>query len=236
MFGWLARWQISRPVSDFLLCDDYASIWDAAFRWCNLEAPSDTPLHIPENVKQTIYRIVLAIFKEELSARRPDGGRIPVDAFNLIIDVNPWSSFFWRCLQKSKFDQAYFSKLFVTRSEVLTWCDAVQISPPPFWAKAASKDSPLKKLSLENRLRNDEVDRLACQAIARIYWEIDPNIHPSHLASSRAIKLYGNGKLYAAETTVRGWISEVDPVQDRKSGRPKNLTYRINLETGGLNP
>lgn len=236
MFSLIARWQISRPVSDFLLSEDYESIWGLSFHWCNLEAPPDTPLSIPEDVAKTIHRIVLGVFKEQLSARRPDGSRIPVEPFDFIADVNPWRNFFWRCLQKSKFDKAYLSKLFVARSEVLAWCEEVQISPPHFWVKATSKDLPPQKLSLENRLRNNEVDRLACQAIARIYWEIDPNIHPSHLASSRAIKLYGNGKLYADEDTLKGWISEVDPVQARKSGRPKKITYRIDLETGGLNP
>jgi hypothetical protein len=64
---------------------------------------------------------------------------------------------------------------------------------------------------------------------------MDPNIHPAHMAQARAIRLYGNGKLYKDENTVKGWISDVDPRKgQRKTGRPENIPYRIDLETGGL--
>jgi hypothetical protein len=129
----------------------------------------------------------------------------------------------------------YLSKLYCERAEVLAWCEKELLTPPSFWAKNMAKEPLSKRPPLEDRLRNEELDRLVCQAIARVYWDIDPNIHPAHMGMAKAIKLYGNGKLYKDQNTIKSWIAEVDPRKgERKTGRPENIPYRIDLETGQL--
>lgn len=150
-------------------------------------------------------------------------------------DINPWRNALWRCRTTGELDKPLLSALYVERSEVLAWCETLQVAAPAFWSRTPQKEILTKRVPLENRSKDESTDRLVCQAIARIYWEIDPNIHPAHLASSRAIKLYGNGKFYSDESTVKNWINDVDPRKgQRKTGRPEKIPYRIDLETGRL--
>lgn len=122
------------------------------------------------------------------------------------------------------------------RSEVLKWCADEFLAPPGIWAAdmvlASGGDVP--KL-VSGRHRDDEINKQICQGIARALWEIDPQIHPAHMAKHRAILKYGNGGIYKDEDTVRGWINEVDPLKkERKTGRPPSVRYLLDIEKGGL--
>lgn len=231
---WLLKWCMSQPTSEFLLDEDFETLWSVSFRWCNREAPLIESTGIPDDVKQTLYRLIRGFFDKGLNLRLPRGRQVPREPMFLFIkDRNPWRNMLWRCLAKGQFNVPYLSKLYVKRSEVVAWCQAEQIAPPAFWVKSSTKEAEPKRLPLENRRRDEDIDRLVCQAIARVYWDADPNIHPAHMASARAVALYGNGKLYRDENTVKAWIAEVDPRKgDRKTGRPEKIPYGINLETG----
>ena len=238
MLEWWAKRELSRPTCEFLLGEDFETILGVAFRWCNQEIPTSEQACIPDEVRQMTYRLIRGFYKGGLGLRMPDGHKVPREPmFFFIKDINPWRNLLWRCLGHAQFEIAHLSKLFVERSELLQWCNNEQLTPPAFWVKNPSKEATSRKQPLENRLRNDVLDRLVCQAIARVYWEIDSNIHPAHLAASRAINVYGNGRLYSDENTVKSWISEVDHLKElghRKTGRPGKISYRIDLETGGL--
>jgi len=69
-------------------------------------------------------------------------------------------------------------------------------------------------------LREHEIDKSVCQAVAMTLWDIDPDMEIEQLSEHQAIQKHGKGKLYTDPKTVRGWLSEVD-VRRRKRGRKK---------------
>lgn len=236
LLSWMAKRELRGPQAAFLKTADYDSLWNISFRWCNVSPDGGDPENVPDDVKEIAYQLNWAFFKGDLELYRRNGRRVLRETIAPFLnEKNPWRNVLWRCNSEGLFDHAYFNGLYLQRRALLSWCEKAGVTPPQFWTKTVSRDVPSRKLSLENRSKDELVDKLACQAIARVYWEIDPNIHPAHLANSKAIKLYGNGKFYTDENTVKNWIGEVDPRKtQRKTGRPEKIEYRIDLETGGL--
>ena len=73
-------------------------------------------------------------------------------------------------------------------------------------------------------------DRIRCKAIASTIWELDPAIHPNHIARSKILQRIGNGAQYDI-STITDWIAELDPqINNRKPGRPPKANYSIKLE------
>lgn len=108
MLGWIARWRVSGPTSEFLLGEDFETLWAASFRWCNREAPATEPPSIPDDVKQVAYRLIRGFFKGNLNLRTPDGYKAQREPlFFFIRDVNPWRNILWRCIVQGEFDVAY---------------------------------------------------------------------------------------------------------------------------------
>lgn len=73
------------------------------------------------------------------------------------------------------------------------------------------------------QLRNDQLDKQLCQAIAKTLWDIYPEMTIEDMKKHKAIQQHGNGRLYGGKNTLRGWLSEVDPrPPEKKTGRPKH--------------
>ncbi len=72
------------------------------------------------------------------------------------------------------------------------------------------------EVSLRQRDR-EKIDKHVCQGIARTLWDICPDTTIEKMADEKAIQKYGSGRLYSTETTLRRWISEVDP-RKKKTG------------------
>jgi hypothetical protein len=138
---------------------------------------------------------------------------------------------------QGRFEQTILDSLFVTRSEVLRWCEEDFLTPPAIWAPGAKTTggAEVQKVAV-GRHREEAIDKLLCQAIARTLWDIDPQIPPAHMIKHKAILKYGNAGLYEDDDTIRGWIVEFDPQRrERKPGRPPSVRYILDLENGGLN-
>lgn len=221
----------------FLESKDFLSIWDIAHRWAGFDPDATDPNHLPEEVAFWMHRVVLAYFSKDLVVRRKSGYRVPDEPeFVFVFNVNIWGTRLWKCLTKDVFDKKLLSSLYVMRGQVIRWCEKERYPLPTFWIEERPPAEPATKPTINNRRKDETIDRLTCQAIARTYWDIDPQIHPAHLAKAKAILLYGNGKHYA-EDTIKGWIAEIDPLKDqRKTGRPRDIPYAIDLETGALPP
>lgn len=226
----------------FLGSNDYQSIWQAAHRWHSFDPDNTDPANLPVEVRKTIFRIIRGYLQKQLILRKNNGYRIPYEDIFLLFfyNINRKRMRLSSCILKGEFDKPFLNSIFIERSNVLTWCNNHHIAPPPFWIEqrpSAPGDSTniANKFVLDNRIRDDRLDKLVCQAIARTLWQIDPNIHPSHMAKSKFIQRYGNGKLYTDENTVKNWIVEVDPMKsERKTGRPPKTDYLIDLQTGDL--
>jgi hypothetical protein len=73
----------------------------------------------------------------------------------------------------------------------------------------------------EEKVRQSQLDKAACQALARHLWNENPNVSIIDLIRHSSIQKYGNASQYN-EKTIRKWLSEVDPrPPEQKTGRPK---------------
>jgi len=72
------------------------------------------------------------------------------------------------------------------------------------------------------KLRENQIHKKLCQAIAKTLWDINPKMTITNMTKHHAIQEYGSGKYYNAEKTLHRWLSEVDPRDKaKKTGRPK---------------
>lgn len=216
----------------FLLEKDYLSIWEVAHRWAGFDPNATDPDNLPEQVRYLIHKLIEGYLSEDLKLRRSNGKRVPREPlFFLLFDLNIWLHQLWDCLTKDKFDRKKLSNFFVRRSELLKLCEKEEVDPPSFWLKKPLPDIPQQKANINNRPKDEETDRLLSQAVALTMWELDPNIHPAHMAKSKVVQRFGHGRFYKDPDTVKRWISEVDPLAaQRPTGRPPKIEYKIPLE------
>jgi len=223
--------------------NDFKSIWEVAHRWEEIEPSDIDPPALNEGVNDKIQKLIWAFRREQLILRNYKGLKVS-HPNQSIIDVLFIDWTFFRlnsCLKKKHFPRLLLDRLFVMRSDLLTWCDKDWIEAPEFWddrEKLTNTLTPQGK-PLFGRHQTEETDKNRCQAIALTLWGLDPSIHPAHMAKSKAMQIYGNGRSYKGKDeeyeTVKKWIKEVDPLRgERKDGKPPKVNYPINLETHHL--
>lgn len=57
----------------------------------------------------------------------------------------------------------------------------------------------------------ERIDRAVCQGIGRTLWDIYPNMTIEEMQYLKAIQVYGGGKGYTGEGTLRRWLRVYDP-------------------------
>ncbi|OAI18270.1 MULTISPECIES: hypothetical protein [Methylomonas] len=223
--------------------EEFKSIWEISYRWEGLQPPDNDLSSIPDGVKKKIEKLIWA-FREEQLQLRDSTGQAVYDSRNDLIDLlflNQTRKLLRKCFKQKHYPKSIFGGLFIKRADLLKWCKEDFTNLPEFWiedtAKPANESFQAKQLI--GRHVNQDQDKQLCQSIARTLWDIDPNIHPAHMAKSWAILEYGNGRLYKNKDgeyeTPKNWIKEVDPHRDsRGDGRPRKIPYLIDLENGGL--
>jgi len=86
------------------------------------------------------------------------------------------------------------------------------------WASVCPKKGSDEK---PRKLRDNQVDRLVCQGIAKTLWDINPDMTIEDMVNHKAVQIYGNAKLYTEPETIRKWLREVDPRDPDKKTGPK---------------
>lgn len=219
----------------FLEGKDYLSIWEVAHRWAGVDPDSTSQDNLPEDIRYYIHKMIEGYLGDELKLRKSNGLRVLRDPnYFLIWSINPSLNYMWSCLTENKFNKNKLSNLHVRRREVMNLCKLEEIEPPAFWVKQRPPE-PVTKANVTNRPKEEETDRLLCQAVALTLWELDPNIHPAHMAKSKAVQRFGHGRFYKDLDTIKKWISEVDPLaSQRNPGRPPKIKYEIPLEMDSM--
>ena len=77
-------------------------------------------------------------------------------------------------------------------------------------------------IELINEKTQQKIDKAVCQGIARTLWSIYPEMIIDNMQYEKSIQVYGSGKLYSTDTTLRRWLSEVDP-RKVKTGPKKKI-------------
>lgn len=218
--------------------EEFKSIWDIAFLWEGIQPPEDDQSSIPDGVRKKIEKLIWA-FREHQLKLRDFEGQLVSDDMNSVFDIlflNKSRKLLKKCYRQKHYPKSALDNLYIKRVDLLKWCKEDFTNLPEFWVEDSAKplsDYVHAKQPIGRHI-NQEQDKLLCQSIAQTLWDLDPNIHPAHLAKCKAIKLYGNGRLYEDET-IKKWIRDVDPLgNSRGDGRPRKIPYLIDLEKGCL--
>lgn len=135
---------------------------------------------------------------------------------------------------RHKIDKKLLDSLYISRAEVLKWCNDEYLALPQFWLEDNQLSKIPEKAKDAPASKRDKAEA-TCRAYAQLLWMIDPKIHPKHIAESETLKRLENVKGFQADTT-RQWIIDLDPQKsDRKTGAPPKVEYKIDLKTGGIN-
>ncbi|GJL76942.1 hypothetical protein [Nitrosomonas sp.] len=210
---------------------DFKTVWQLAHDWTGEEADKTDPSAISPALRIAIDRLIRGISSKEISGRWK-GYRIFLGNLFLSFILEPIHCIkFYRWLIYHEFSTEYLDNLYVKRNEVITWCEKVALlDPPPCWRPKHLFDEQSAQETKNFRPVDEADDRIRCQAIASALWELDPEIHPSHMAKSVILQRIANGAQYELDTIIK-WITEFDPQKEsRKKGRPPNKQYKINLK------
>ncbi len=210
--------------------EDFRSIWALAHDWGDVTLNKVDSHELPKPVLLNIQRISAAIINRSLKAQTRRAIIFVDDSiFSIVTDLKHFRKLL-KCKWGSNFDKDYLQTIYVKRSHFIDWCELEKYPKPDFWLLTHLGINP----QVTNRPKNEAEDKAVCRAIAKVYWDIDPSIHPSHMIKSRAIRIIGNGNQYKDNKTIKAWIADIDPDKNRKPGRPEEIVYKIDLETGGL--
>lgn len=210
--------------------EDYRSIWDLAHQWAGYDSSKTDHENLPPQVKLNLQRLAAGIVSDQLPAKTKHYAILMNDS---VMEGLVFCRHLYRlikCREGNHKNISYLQSVYVRRAYFLNWCEKEQHPHSDFWVLTQVQANH----AVTNRPKDELEDKAVCRALARTYWDIDPNIHPAHMAASKAIRKYANGDQYD-EQTIKGWISDLDPLsKDRNKGRPKTISYKIDLETGGL--
>lgn len=209
----------------FLTGPDFSSIWELAFRWSDCEPKSGVG-DIPEQVTQATYRLVRGFFKGDLNLRRSNGHKVMREPFFLLVwDANPWRNVLWRCLSQAELDEAYLTKLYVERSEVLAWCEKEKLSPPACWAPVTSDAAPSlgdededDKDGWYERLTEQRRRKVACLELARHLWKQDRNLSYEAVRTHVLMREAGLHSVFTADA-FKKWSRDFAPEEAKQGGR-----------------
>lgn len=214
----------------YIESEDYRNLWILAHEWAGYNHEKTEANNLPKQVELNIKRLSAAIMRRALKAQTKNLVIFYDDSITeFLLNFNHVVRLI-KCRSGKAINKAYLETLFVRRPDFLDWCEKEKLPNSDFWVLT----QVVENYKINNRPKNELEDKAVCRAVASVYWRIDPNIHPSHMASSKAITHFGNGRLYKGNT-VTEWISNLDPLaKERKPGRPKDVQYKIDLETGAL--
>lgn len=213
---------------------EFETIWRVAHKWANQDPSASNAESLDPFVKERLQRITRAVIHQKLSLRGSNS--MPALDNWLVTNMLFERKVFWglrACYYHQKIDKSLLDSFYVSRAEVLKWCNEEFLALPKFWLEdnifsnipEKSKDSPASK--------RDKAEA-AWRTLAQALWMIDQRIHPSHIADSEALRKLEHLKDHKPDT-VKGWIADLDPLKAERDGRPPNHEYYIDLKTGSLN-
>jgi hypothetical protein len=191
--------------------EDFRSVWILAHEWAGYH-PEKTELNnLPVPVKLNLQRLAASILNRSLRSQTKRVAIFVDDSLlTNIFETNHFLKLLY-CKWGKSINKDYLQTLYVRRPNFLEWCEKEKLPNPDFWVLTEVSD--IHKVT--NRPKSEAEDKAVCRAIAKVYWGIDPNIHPSHMVKSKAIRIFGNGNQYKDDKTIKSWIADLDPQQKK---------------------
>lgn len=176
----------------------------AASCWCEIEVMSE----MNEVPWAQIYTAIIEAIADgvlpaklayRIVTRRPNGGSL----YDMEEPDYPHSSVKREDLKAWALSRGQKPKFLFPEMRVL--------NEPPAILTPTEKVTPL---------RQSQLDKARCQAIAQVLWEENPTRTIADMIRDKRILKFGNGNQYADET-LHGWLKDVDPrPPEAKVGRP----------------
>ena len=214
------------------------SVWEISCRINELN-PSEVDIKkIPPQVKDALKSITRAFHYDEnmhvLSSNGIENHHIYNSKTDTFYENKAVHEKISDCYEKEIFDKDFLDAIFIEDEDFVKWCAAKNISLPKFWFPngwnpinfqdhtPSDNQHDTDHAAASSNPRSNQIDKIACQAIARTLWDIYPITTIADMCKHDAIQRYGNGRLYIGAHTLRDWLSEVAPANIKgKKGRPK---------------
>ena len=214
------------------------SIWEIACRANEIDPYITDSKNLPLKLRDALKSITRAIHYDENMSVLDFKGIENHGAYNpktgKEYDTETIHNLLSDCYESERFDKEFLDTVYIEDEHFANWCINKNIPLPTFWfpngwkayddedeetTEGISKSESHPDIT---KLKESQVDKIVCQAIARTLWDIYPNTTIAAMCNHDAIQRYGNGKLYIGAHTLRDWLSEVAPenIKGRK-GRPK---------------
>lgn len=214
------------------------SIWEIACRANEIDPSISDAENLPLKLKDALKSLTRAIHYDEnmiaLSNRGIENYGITNQKTGKNYNSEVVHDLISDCYEKDIFNKEFLDAVYIEDEHFAKWCVNKNIPLPTFWfpngwtvdddedAKTAGGNTSPENPPTITKLKESQIDKIVCQAIARTLWDIYPNMTIADMCKHDAIQRYGNGKLYIGAHTLRDWLSEVAPenIKGRK-GRPK---------------
>lgn len=225
MLGWIFKRQDAVPKSAFLNTADFETLWAASFRWLGIDPQNFDAAEPPDQVKQITFRLIRGFYTGDVQLRRQSGYKVPYEPMIFfVMDLNPWRKQLWECQAKGHFDKAFLASLYVERSNILTWCQKMQIDPPSFWmpgeptAALTTVDEDDDKDGWYERLTEQRRKKVACLELARHLWKHDRQLSYEAVRTHPIMKEAGIYGVFSADA-FKKWTRDFAPEEARQGGR-----------------
>lgn len=210
--------------------DDALSLWQIGLRWAGSD-PDKFYLFLPLAAKDNFRWLITEIINEHLRAINisPEKYeyRTEEDPEDPKFYVRFWLKEFYSCMDGRRYSKKLLKFIVITRDDLMDWAQARGYPLPSFWfsedeIKVFQEEAVSKTIA---KHRSSAIDKIACQAVAKTLWDIDPKINISQMTKHPSVLNHAGGKNYVGEYTLRNWISEVAPKSlKNRRGRPKRET------------
>ena len=138
---------------------EFETIWKVAHKWGNQNPNTGDPDSLNPFVKERLMRIARAIMHKKISVRKSNN--MPVlDNWLLIDMLIDWQAF-W-LLRNTYFyhriNKQFLDNLYVSRAELLKWCNNEFLAPPQFWLEYNQFSKIPEKTKDTNASKRDNVE------------------------------------------------------------------------------
>ncbi len=108
------------------------------------------------------------------------------------------------------------STVMVNVESFVSWAYDKQIPMPNEFLVRIGKNTP------SENIKKADLDKHGCQVIAQTLWCLYPEMTNQDIREHETVRRYGHAKDYNEDSTVRKWISEVDPREKRRGPKKQN--------------
>ena len=211
----------------YLDSKDFQTVWNLAHNWTGDDPESTDPQALSQEVKESIYRIMAAIFRSDLPARTK---RFPIfedeSFFTFVFDFGHLLRF-RKCLRNDTFDKHYLNSIYVRRPGVLAWCEKEYLDPPPIWRlngqtppASVPDESDDENQGWYDDLTEQRKHRVGCLEVAKRLWTIDPGQTYVQIYSHPDMKKYGNPSSFSLDA-FKKWSRPFASDYAKSGGRRK---------------